>query len=296
MTDGMVEGLKLKNIDAKGNETILNTPIPGWNWSTGGPVLTRPLPAEQFVAFGGGDHKVFVCMADERTQLYRISTGGPIGEGLAGHGTRTLLIPSGDFNLYAADLLTAQMLWTFPSGAPIQQEPLVADQDVYVINTAGNLSSLDPVRGTPRWTIPTQGGPMVSISGSKIYLRSYNNDLFAVDRATGRMVIDPSASHLRAGLNLREYDQDITNRFNDRLYFATSSGMILCLREVGQPQPRPLKDPKAPPFGYVPPEGLKQTPPTPPSATGVEPGAQPTAEPVPPGAEPVGAEKPGAPQ
>ena len=65
----------------------------------------------------------------------------------------------------------------------------------------------------------------------------------------------------RAGLKLRDFDLDIVNRFNDRLYFATSSGMIVCMRETGHVQPRPLKDPKAPPFGYVPPEGLKPTPP-----------------------------------
>ena len=105
---------------------------------------------------------------------------------------------------------------------------------------------------------------------TKLYLRSYNLDLFVMDRKTGRMLVDPGETHIRAGLNLRDYDLDIVNRFNDRLYFATSSGMIVCLRETGHPQPRLLKDPKALPFGYVPPEGLK---PTPPPAPAAEPGA-----------------------
>ena len=100
-----------------------------------------------------------------------------------------------------------------------------------------------------------------------------------MDRKTGRMVVDPGETHLRAGLNLRDYDLDIVNRFNDRLYFATSSGLIVCLRETGQPQPRLLRDPKALPFGYVPPEGIKQTPPAAPAA---EPGAEPKNEPAAP--------------
>ena len=33
--------------------------------------------------------------------------------------------------------------------------------------------------------------------------------------------------------------------------------MIISLREIGQTQPRLLRDPKMPPFGFVPPEGLK---------------------------------------
>ena len=159
---------------------------------------------------------------------------------------------------------------------------MVAGQDVYTINTAGNMSLIDPATGEPRWTRPTQGGRLAAVSDTKLYLRSYNLDLFVMDRQTGRTVLDPGESHIGAGLNLRDYDLDIVNRFNDRIYFATSSGMIVCLRETGHPQPHPLKDPKALPFGYVPPEGLKPTPPAVPAA---EPGAEPKNEPAAPGAD-----------
>jgi outer membrane protein assembly factor BamB len=270
MTDGMLMGFLLKRTDAKGNEFIRDTPYPLWNWHAGQAITTRSLPAENLLAFGGGDGKAYVVMVEEPTVIFRLPTGGAIGEGLGASGTRTLLVPSADFVLYAVDLITAEMHWTFPSGAPIAQEPLVADQDVYTINTEGNLSSLDPVTGTRRWTVATQGGRLASVSATKLYLRSYNLDLFVIDRATGRMVTDPSETHLRAGLNLRDYDLDIVNRFNDRICFATSSGLVIALREIGQTPPRPLRDPKLPPFGYIPPEGLKVTPPTPPAA---EPGA-----------------------
>ena len=284
MTNGLLMGFSLKRTDAKGNTTILNEPYPAWNWHAGGPIHTRPLPAEAVVAWGGGDGKAYATMADERTTVWRFATGGPIGEGLGAYGTRTLLIPSGDFVLYAVDLLSAQSLWQFPSGAPIFQEPLVADQDVFVINTAGNMTLLNPSNGEPRWTTPTQGGRLTAVGAKTVYLRSYNLDLFLVDRATGRMMVDPSETHLRVGLNLREYDLDIVNRFNDRIYFGTNSGLILCLRELGQSQPRLLRDPKAPPFGYVPPEGIKPTPPTPPAAEpGAEAEAQPKNEPAPAG-------------
>jgi hypothetical protein len=229
-------------------------------------------------------------MASEWTSLFRIPTGGPIGEGLGAFGTRTLLIPSGDNNLYGVDILTTRVLWSFASGAPIAQEPAVADQDVYVVNTVGALSAIDPNTGEPRWTTSTQGGRLAAISATKLFLRSYNLDLFLIDRKTGRILVDPGETFLRAGLNLREYDLDVVNRFNDRLYFATSSGLLVCLREAGQPQPRLLRDPKARPFGYIPPEGIKETPPPAPAA---EPGAQPKNEPAAPGGEaaPAAADK-----
>ncbi len=272
MTDGIVVTFQLKKTDSKGNESIRDVPYPLWNWHAGGAISTRPLPTEKVMAFGGGDGKAYVVMTNEPTVVFRVATGGPIGEGLGGYGTRTLLIPSADYVLYAFDIITADALWTFPSGAPIVQEPMVADQDVYVINTAGSLSNVNPTNGVPRWTISTQGGRLASVSEKKIYLRSYNLDLFVVDRATGRMVIDPSETHLRAGLNLRDFDYDIVNRFNDRLAFATASGLVVSLRETAQVVPRLLRDPKQPPFGYVPPEGIKPTPP--PSPT-IEPGTEP---------------------
>ena len=273
LTNGMLVGFLLKRTDAKGNEFIRDTPYPEWSWHAGQAITTRPLFAENVLAFGGGDGKVSVLLVEEPTLVFRLPTGGAIGEGLGAYDTRTLLVPSADFSLYAVDVITAEKRWTFPSGAPIRQEPLVADQDVYITNIDGFLSSLDPLTGTPRWTVATQGGRLAAISATKLYLRSYNLDLFVIDRATGRMVTDPSESHLRAGLNLREYDLDIVNRFNDRVIFGTSSGLIVALREIGQPLPRLLRDPKLPPFGYVPPDGLKQTTPPVVPAADSEPGA-----------------------
>jgi outer membrane protein assembly factor BamB len=290
MSSGMIRGFQLKVRDAEGNkvkdaegrESILTKEVAAWTWHTGGPVHTRPLMAGPLALFGSSDGKVYVIAAEENVPLYRFRTGGPIGEGLGGYGTRTLLIPSGDNNLYAVDLFTASALWTFPSGAPIAQEPLVADEDIFVVNTAGALSVLQPTDGVPRWTTATHGGRLISISGTKVYMRSYDLDLFIIDRETGRIVVDPGESHLRAGLNLREYSMSIVNRTDDRMYFATPSGMVVCLREAGLPQPRPVRDPKALAFGYIPPEGLKSlTPPVAPTATpeaGGEPAAQPKAE------------------
>lgn len=260
LTNGLITAFRLKDVDKEGNEHIRDRPLHLWSYHAGTAITTRPLPAESIVAFGGGDHKVWVVMADETTLLFRFTTGGPIGEGLAGHGTRTLLIPSGDKILYAVDLFTSRLLWSFASGAPIVQEPMVADDEVFVINTAGDLSSLNPTTGRVRWTAPTEGGRLVSITPTRIYLRSYNRDLFIVDRATGRIVVDPSGTLLRAGLNLREYDMNIVNRFNDRMYFATNSGMIVAIREAGLTKPKLLRDPSKHPFGYIPPEGMKVTP------------------------------------
>jgi len=264
--DGRVDAYSLREKGPKGEMKIRTQPVQAWGWQTGGPVHTLPLPAEHVVAFGSSDGRVYVVMNNERTSLYRVRTGGAIGEGLGNYGTRTLLIPSADYNLYAIDLLTSNSLWTFSSGGPIDQAPLVAGEEIYCINQAGYLTQLDPATGNVRWSTLTQGARFAAVGASRLYLRSWNNDLYVIDRASGQVLADPAATKQRAGLNLRGFGLSMLNRFDDRLYFGTDSGMVLCLRESGATQPRLLRDPQALPFGYIPPEGIKPTPPPVPAA------------------------------
>jgi hypothetical protein len=67
------------------------------------------------------------------------------------------------------------------------------------------------------------------------------------------------------------------------MYFASDSGLVVCVREIGAERPHLLRDPKALPFGYIPPEGLK---PTQSVVPGAEPKLETSLEPKEPGAMP----------
>jgi PQQ-like domain len=280
-SSGKLYGFGLK-VQEEGKTRISDKPIDVWNWQTAGTMQTRPLAAGKFVVFGSDDGKVYVAMSDEPTMLYRIATAGPIGTGFGTHGTRLLLVPSADRKLYGVDLMTAKVLWTYASGAPIQQEPLVSQDDVYIVNAAGLLVSIDTTSGTARWSISTQGGPLITVGTKRVYLKSVDQDLFIVDRTSGQMLADPRSTIERAGLNLRCFDFNPTNRFSDRLFFADSSGLIVVLREQGAISPTPHRDPKALPFGYIPPEGVSLTPKSPAEAAPPAAGAAPAPEGAPP--------------
>jgi outer membrane protein assembly factor BamB len=261
LVNGKIYAYDLKMKDPKsGKIKLADKPIEAWNWQTGAAVRTRPLPAGRIVVFGSDDGKVYVGLADERKMLFRIATGGAIGTGFGTIGTRLLLVPSADTVFYGVDVLSSKVLWTFPTGTPIGQEPMVGDQDVFVVNSVGLLSSIDPNNGSVHWTTSTKGGRLLAIGSKRIYLESHDDDLFIIDRATGQMIADPKSTRDRVGLNLRPYELGITNRLNDRLYFGTTSGMVISLRELGQTKPRLLRDPKALPFGYIPPEGISLAP------------------------------------
>lgn len=250
-----------------------------WNYQTRGDVSSRPEPAGRVVAFASTDGKVYVSRSEVSRPLLRWTAAGPISAPLNALGVRTLLVPSEDKSLYAIDLWTGTTKWNFPTGAPILQEPLVAGDDIYVVNSAGMLSAVNAETGASEWTISTLGGPLLGVSRKRLYLESLDGDLFIVDRANGAMLYDPRATHERAGVNLREFQFGPTNRMNDRMYVASRSGMLVCMREAGAVRPFLLRDPNEKPFGYVPPEGYEDAPkipaaPQPAAATG-EPGAAP---------------------
>ena len=236
--------------------------------------------AGKLVAFGSEDRKLYVSKIDKPQLLWRFATGGPIVAPLGTHGVRTLLVPSSDKALYAVDLFSGHEKWTLATGAPVAQEPLISDNDVYFVNTEGYLTAADITNGSARWTISTLGGRLISVSATKVYLESHDGDLFVVDRGTGKIIHDPSATLQRAGVNLRGFALGPTNRFDDRLYFATTHGLVICLREITQVAPRRIRDPKEKPFGYIPPEGYPDvTNPIPPTAPTTEvPAAAPPTE------------------
>ncbi len=253
-----------------------------WNFQTRGDLSARPEPAGRVVAFAGTDGKVYVTRSDNARPLLRWTCGGPITAPLNSIGVRTLLVPSQDKSLWAIDLWTGTTRWNFPTGAPILQEPLVAGDDIYVVNSAGMLSAVNAESGASEWTISTLGGPLLGVTPHRLYLESIDGDMFIVDRETGTMLFDPRATHERAGLNLREFHFGPTNRTNDRMYIADKAGMVVCMREAGAVKPFLLRDPNSKPFGYVPPEGYEDAPkipaaPVPPASTG-EAGAAPAAD------------------
>ena len=243
-----------------------------WTWQTNDKITSRPIPGGQVVAFASNDGKLYVAVdpteeSEKPAILFRFPKAGPILGSMGSYGTRTLLVPSTDNTISAIDLFTGDELWNYSTGAPIEQEPLVVDDEVYVVNSRRALTDLDAKTGAPRWTLPTGAARLLAVSARRVYARTIDRDLEIVNRSNGAMLFGARDTAQRAGLNLREYSLAFTNRTNDRLYLATPTGVILCLREVGQVRPIPVRKPGSQPFGYIPPApGAGSTPPAAPPA------------------------------
>lgn len=232
-----------------------------WAWQTGGKLTGRPDFAGRLLAWGSHDGKVYVAITNPTSLLLRYLTAGPVSASLGNFGTRSLIVPSEDNNVYSIDLFTGDTNWTVPTGAPVAQEPLVASAagteggpgaTAYIINRDGLLFALNAVNGETYWSRSSFNGKLLTVGEKRIYLSTPFHDLFIIGRADGAVVSSPRETFDRAGLNLRDYTITITNRINDRLYFVSPSGSMLCLREMGKTIPAPLRDAKLPPFGTIP--------------------------------------------
>jgi outer membrane protein assembly factor BamB len=250
LTTGRVTALNVKDLRTPQNPYGQSPGSLAWTWQTDGVVTARPIVGGNIAVFGSQDKKVYAARDNPRGLYLRFPTDGPISASMGTHGNRTVLVPSEDGNLYAIDVFNGHQFWVHSTGAPIDQEPLVGDDDVYVVNSRGSLAAIDIKTGENRWTLPSGAEHLLAVSGSRVYLRSEYGDLIVVDRKTGALLFDANATRDRAGLNLREYTVVKTNRLNDRIYMASPTGVLICLREVGHNRPLLVRHPSAIPFGY----------------------------------------------
>lgn len=251
-------------------------------WSTNGPVTSRPVVTDDVIAFGSTAGKLYVATLEKEEILHRSQPLGSIQGSLGTYGTgaeSTLFVPSMNGNLYSINLFTGEHQWSYTAGAPIAAQPLVgtapftapgdtapAHHDtVFVLNDAGYLHSVHAESGESEWGpygSHTAAQRILAVGNSRVYLRTEFGDLVVVDRGTGSVIASASASRERAGLDLRDYSLSVVNDVNDRIYLATSVGSLICLHELGQRVPNPVREPHEPAFGYIPPQGAgPRTPP-----------------------------------
>lgn len=117
--------------------------------------------------------------------------------------------------------------WQFSVGNPIVEQPMVTGDGVYVIPEIGGLYKLAPDTGDVLWVA----------SGADQFVAASPTRIYTADRA-GRMLIFDARNGGRVGwLSTESCPIKVFNRDNDRLYLATETGLIQCLRETQLAQP-----------------------------------------------------------
>jgi outer membrane protein assembly factor BamB len=166
---------------------------------------------------------------------YRLTTGGPIATeptylpsdvNIVGN-SGVIFGTSEDGFVYAIRETDGELVWRFSTGEPITERSGVIGLRVYVPTQSEGMYCLNAETGEQLWWAPNIKR-FIAASKDRVYTMDRIGWMVVLNAATGARLdtFDISGTPIR-----------MTNDTNDRLYLATTSGLVQCLHEIDVPQP-----------------------------------------------------------
>ncbi|MBI2826486.1 MAG: PQQ-binding-like beta-propeller repeat protein [Planctomycetia bacterium] len=173
-------------------------------------------------------HAGYVYSADKESLegQFRFTTRGAITAGLA-YRPPLVYTASADGYVYAINENTGLRQWQFSTGYPVREQPVAIGENVYAIPDLSGMYCLSADKGLERW-FTRNVAQFVSASATRLYTADEPGQMIVVDARSGAHV-DRLAFDL--------YPIKVLNIQTDRIYLATATGLVQCLREIEQVQP-----------------------------------------------------------
>lgn len=196
------------------------------NYMGKGIAYAAPIVTRSSVVWGTDAGNVYSVTPDKLLAVYRFKAHDSVLAGLM-YRPPYIYAASRDGYLYALIDEKGGSRWQFSLGNPIVETPMATADGVYVIPETGGLYKLAPETGEELWSSP---GVFQFISASP-------TRLYTVD-AAGRLLILSAQTGTRVGsISTEHLPLKVFNRDNDRIYLATTAGLVQCLHEVGLKEP-----------------------------------------------------------
>lgn len=213
-----------------------------WRYKSAGEVTAPPVVAPNNVLnFASRDSSLYSLTTIDRKLQWQFETDRPLSAPL-GRSEGMIFLASEDFNVFCIREERGSLRWQFVAGLPVKRQPRILNSDVYVFPERGGMYCLSKENGHRRWWQPN----LVDYVGATrrvVYVSTATNDLVALSRRDGTLI---------GSLPLSDFSVRYGNEQNDRLYLATPSGQVMCLRETGNEFPTyhmfPERQPLIPEF------------------------------------------------
>jgi outer membrane protein assembly factor BamB len=208
-----------------------------WRYRTGRNLKQPPIPVSESILFGDSEGQIYGVTAGTPEQL----GGKLIFEFQAGKGkTSGMLakdgvayVATGDGRVVAVDAGKGQVLWRYSFGHSIIGQPMLLGDNIYLAAVGEGIIALNSKTGQQ---VMTANGPWRIRAGVELVCATKER-IFAFDRIGNLIAADRASAGPRGSLPMVPYKTRIKNDLNDRLYLATQTGQILCLREIGSKKP-----------------------------------------------------------
>lgn len=205
-----------------------------WRVSTSATVVGPPVTNGEIVAFTNEQGVLYVYFVDTRELIFAFESSEPATAPLAlGRGREDGVIQtylyyvSGNNTFYCLRVADGTTRWKYVSGAEIRIKPTTIGDDIFVTPVDSGMYNLNPANGNVTWWSPVVR-KFVAASPTRVYGTDAASNLAILDRASGGLI---------GTIPMREYSIRVRNERTDRIFMATSSGRVVCLKEKDIDQP-----------------------------------------------------------
>lgn len=223
--DGSIYSFELRKIDELHRQRQLpnwSFQAMRWRYRTSKEITTKAYSTGRLVNFASRDGSLYAVGALERDLTWQFETSAPITAPLAATND-SLILASEDYFVYCLNRDNGLVRWEFASGFPIRKAPIVIENDLYIMPDRGGVFNLVVRTGEEKWERPGITD-LLGATKSRLFGSDVTGNVVLLQRSTGRPL---------GTLPLKPFSVRLQNDRTDRLFMATPSGLVVCLREQG---------------------------------------------------------------
>ena len=238
--EGSMYSLDLRKIDELYHKSLLpqwSYQAIRWRYQTSKEITTKAYSTGRLVNFASRNGSLYAVGATERDLTWQFETSAPITAPLAATND-SLILASEDYFVYCLNRNNGLVRWEFASGFPIRKAPIVIENDLYIMPDRGGVFNLAIHTGEEKWERPGITD-LLGATKSRLFGSDVTGNIVLLQRSTGRPL---------GTLPLRSFSVRLQNDRTDRLFLATPSGLVMCLREQGSEFSRFHKHPERSPI------------------------------------------------
>jgi outer membrane protein assembly factor BamB len=240
-----------------------------WMYKAGKEITSPPIVSGRAVNFASRDGSLYSVSTDTSHLIYQLETDKPIVAPLA-RLDDTMFMTSEDHSFFALKLSMGEtytgpksyaarksanngkVRWEFTSGLPIRKPIWAIAKDLYLLPDRGGMYCLNPGNGSRRWE-QRNLSDFVAVLGSTLAAYDTDGNLVILSRDKGEII---------GTLPMRRFTVRTGNDCTDRIFVATNSGLVVCLRQIGHQNPIYYRYPDRLPLlpEFAPEEGEESAP------------------------------------
>jgi len=208
---------------APGQAPTVAGPVLLWDFATQAQLDVPPIISPGIVVMVSSTGSFFALSTQfDKHEIIPFHFQADVAQPFARHGD-VAYVATKDSELYDLDLLTSRSLWRLALGGKILQQPLITDDDIYVVTQGNGLDRVERSTGLERWRKANALVERCLAVNAKF--------IYGLDRYGKLLVLDRERGTLLSSYDMRDFVIPIANERTDRLYLAAHDGLIVGLRD-----------------------------------------------------------------